>query len=93
MQWALPVAPGSIFTAYMTIAAMKTNMAVLVVFVALTLTFLFLTIGAGARGHTDMIKIGGWLGIVTALLAWYASAAGVINETHGKVVLPVGPLG
>jgi succinate-acetate transporter protein len=27
------------------------------------------------------------------LLAWYASAAGVINETHGKVVLPVGPLG
>jgi succinate-acetate transporter protein len=39
-----------------------------------------------------MTKIGGWLGIVTALLAWYASAAGVINETHGKVVLPVGPL-
>ena len=23
----------------------------------------------------------------TALLAWYASAAGVINDTHGKVVL------
>jgi hypothetical protein len=40
-----------------------------------------------------MTKIGGWLGIITALLAWYASAAGVINETHGKVVLPVGPLG
>jgi succinate-acetate transporter protein len=85
--------PWILFTAYMTIAAMKTNVAVLLVFVALTLAFLFLTIGNWGAGHTDMVKIGGWLGIITALLAWYASAAGVINETHGKVVLPVGPLG
>ena len=84
----------TIFTAYMTIAAMKTNMAVLSVFVALTATFVFLTIGNwGATAHTGMIKVGGWLGLLTALLAWYASAAGVINDTHGKVVLPVGPLG
>ena len=68
-------------------------MEISVVFIALTLAFLFLTIGAWGGGHTDMTKIGGWLGIITALLAWYASAAGVINETHGKVVLPVGPLG
>jgi len=85
--------PWILFTAYMTVAAMKTNVAVLLVFVALTLAFLFLTIGAWSGGHADMTKIGGWLGIITALLAWYASAAGVINETHGKVVLPVGPLG
>src|SRR5664280_1243312 len=85
--------PWILFTLYMTIAAMKVNVAVLLVFVALTLAFLFLTIGAWGGGHTDMTKIGGWLGIITALLAWYASAAGVINETHGKVVLPVGPLG
>ena len=84
--------PWILFTAYMTVAAMKTNVAVLLVFVALTLAFLFLTIGAWGGGHTDMTKIGGWLGIITALLAWYASAAGVINETHGKVLLPVGPL-
>jgi uncharacterized protein len=84
--------PWILFTAYMTVAALKTNVAVLFVFIALTLAFLFLTIGAWGGGHTDMTKIGGWLGIVTALLAWYASAAGVINETHGKVVLPVGPL-
>jgi succinate-acetate transporter protein len=84
--------PWILFTAYMTIAALKTNVAVLFVFIALTLAFLFLTIGAWGGGHTDMTKIGGWIGIITALLAWYASAAGVINETHGKVVLPVGPL-
>src|SRR5664280_953388 len=55
----------TIFTAYMTIAAMKVNMAVLSVFVALTATFVFLTIGNwGATAHTNMIKIGGWLGIL-----------------------------
>jgi succinate-acetate transporter protein len=84
--------PWILFTAYMTVAAMKTNVAVLLVFIALTLAFLFLTIGAWDGGHSSITKIGGWIGIVTALLAWYASAAGVINETHGKVVLPVGPL-
>jgi succinate-acetate transporter protein len=81
----------TIFTLYMTVAAMKVNTAVLTVFVLLSATFIFLTIGAWGAGHADMTKIGGWLGIATAAAAWYASAAGVINETHGKVVLPVGP--
>ncbi len=40
-----------------------------------------------------MTHAGGWVGLVTALAAWYASAAGVINETHGKVILPTGPRG
>jgi succinate-acetate transporter protein len=82
----------TIFTAYMTIASFKTNTVVASVFVFLTLTFAALTIGAWGAGHTGMTKAGGYLGIVTALLAWYGSAAGVINETHGKVVFPVGPL-
>ena len=82
----------AIFTAYMTIAAMRTNAAVLSVFFVLTLTFVALTIGNWGAGSANWVKIGGYLGIVTAALAWYASAAGVINETHGKVVFPVGPL-
>jgi hypothetical protein len=81
----------TIFTAYMTIAALRVNMAVLSVFVFLTATFVFLTIGNWNAGHVHLVHIGGWLGIITAALAWYASAAGVINETHGKVLLPVGP--
>ena len=82
----------TIFTFYMTIAAMKTNTAILSVFIVLTLTFIALTIGNWGAGHTEMVKVGGYLGVLTAALAWYASAAGVINDTHGKVVLPVGPL-
>jgi hypothetical protein len=80
----------TIFTAYMTIAAVKVNGAVLVVFVLLTLTFLFLTIGNWGA-HTGLVHLGGWLGLVTAAAAWYASLAGVANATWGRVVFPVYP--
>jgi uncharacterized protein len=84
----------AIFTAYMTIAAVRTSGAVLAVFVALTITFVFLTIGNFATGHTskDFIHIGGWFGFLTALLAWYASFAGVTNATWAKTVLPTWPM-
>jgi hypothetical protein len=80
----------TIFTAYMTIAASKTSKAVFTVFLLLTVTFVLLTIGNWGAGHAGIVKAGGWFGIATAIAAWYASAAGVINSTHGKTVLPVG---
>ncbi|WP_249416317.1 acetate uptake transporter [Streptomyces sp. TS71-3] len=81
----------TIFTAYMIIAALRTTGAVLAVFVALTITFLVLTIGAFAES-TGMDKLGGWLGLVTAVVAWYASCATVTNATWKRDVLPVWPL-
>jgi succinate-acetate transporter protein len=35
----------------------------------------------------------GYLGIITALAAWYGSAAVAVNATWGRTVLPVLPLG
>jgi len=81
----------TIFTAYMTVASMKTSGAVLAVFVFLTVTFLFLTIGA-MGGNTSMTKVGGWLGLATAVIAWYASFAGVTNATWKRTVLPTWPM-
>ena len=46
---------------------------------------------AAELAHLHVTKIGGYLGIVTALAAWYASAALVINATHRKDVLPTLP--
>jgi len=43
-------------------------------------------------GPTE-IRIGGYLGLVTAVLAWYGSMAGVLNETAKHTVLPVFPRG
>ena len=81
----------TIFTAYMTVASIKTSGAVLAVFVLLTLAFLFLTIGA-LGDSSGMTKVGGWIGLLTALTAWYASFAGVTNATWKRTVLPTWPM-
>ncbi|GAB3289259.1 acetate uptake transporter [Parasphingorhabdus pacifica] len=81
----------TIFSAYMTLAAMRTNAAVLAVFVALTLTLVLLT-SASFTGSTALTYAGGWAGLATAFLAWYGSAAVIVNLTWNRAVLPVGPL-
>jgi len=89
----------TIFTANMTVGAMRTTGAITAVFALLTLTFLVLTIGWFSESVADFeknsnvwIHLGGWLGILTAAAAWYASFAAVTNSTFKRVVLPVFPL-
>ena len=87
----------AIFTAYMFIASLRTTGAVALVFLLLTITFLVLGIGnASLVGGTSVtngtIKLGGYIGLATAIVAWYASFAAVINSTFGRVVAPVVPL-
>ncbi len=81
----------AIFTAYMTVAALRVSVAVLVVFVLLTAAFILLAIGA-TGGHETVTHWGGYVGLATAAAAWYASFAAVTNSTFGRTVLPVGPL-
>jgi uncharacterized protein len=77
-----------IFTAYMLIASFRVSVAVMLVFLLLAPTFIVLGIGNSANNDT-IIHIGGWLGIATAIVAWYASFASVTNKTFGRVILPV----
>jgi len=79
-----------IFTAYMWIASFRTTLAINLVFVLLTVTFIVLGIGQSG-GNTTVLHVGGWLGIATAVVAWYASFAGVANSTFGRTVMPVRP--
>ena len=86
-----------IFTAYMFIASLRTTGAVALVFLLLAITFIVLGIGNSALAGTlnatnGTIKLGGYIGLVTAIVAWYASFAGVINATFGRVIAPVFPL-
>ena len=88
----------AIFTAYMTVGATRVSLAVLAVFALLTLTFIALTIGwlgysqaDFAKNSSSWIHVGGWLGLATALAAWYASFAAVTNSTFKRVVLPTLP--
>jgi succinate-acetate transporter protein len=80
-----------IFTTYMFVASLRTTAAIATVFILLAATFLLLGIG-NAGAHTNIIHIGGWVGLATAVAAWYASFAAVTNSTFGRAVLPVKPL-
>ncbi|MDQ6751327.1 MAG: acetate uptake transporter [Actinomycetota bacterium] len=80
-----------IFTAYMFIASLRTTGAVSLVFLLLTVTFFLLGIG-DAQTEPDIGKAGGYVGLLTAVAAWYASFAAVANSTFGRTILPVVPL-
>jgi hypothetical protein len=86
-----------IFTAYMFVASLRTTGAIAAVFLLLAITFIVLGIGNSALAGTtnttnSTIKLGGWIGLATAIVAWYASFAGVTNATFGRTILPVFPL-
>jgi succinate-acetate transporter protein len=83
----------AIFNTYMLFWSMRVNLAVFGVFLTLEVTEILLAIGFFnlAHGGSDTIlKAGGWAGIVTAAVAWYASAAGVVNGMAPSRVVPVG---
>jgi succinate-acetate transporter protein len=83
----------AIFNTYMMFWALRVNLAIFGVFLTLEITEILLAIGFFRIAHGMspwMLHAGGWAGIVTAAVAWYASAAGVVNGMSPKPVLPVG---
>ncbi|HEY3504935.1 MAG TPA: acetate uptake transporter [Actinocatenispora sp.] len=79
----------AIFNLYMLVAATQVNEAVFAVFLTLQATEVLLFIGEFS-GNATISKIGGYVGVLTALVAWYTSFAGVVNGTTGRTVLKVG---
>ena len=82
-----------IFNTYMLAWSTRVNVAVFGVFLTLEITEILLAVGyfRVAHGGTPWIlHAGGWAGIVTAAVAWYTSAAGVVNGMSPTPVLPVG---
>jgi succinate-acetate transporter protein len=83
----------AIFNTYMMISSLRVNVAVFAVFLTLEITEILLAIGFFRLAHGGspwMLHAGGWAGIVTAAVAWYASAAGVLNGMSDRPVLAVG---
>ena len=79
----------AIFNTYMLLWSTQVNLAVFGVFLTLEITEIVLFIGNFSTNETT-IKIGGYVGVITALVAWYTSAAGVINGMLGRTALFVG---
>lgn len=80
----------TIFTVILLVASFGTNGVLAAIFVVLTITFIFLTLGAFGNS-TGTTKIGGYFGIITAILAWYGAMANIANTTFGKPIFPLFP--
>jgi succinate-acetate transporter protein len=79
----------AIFNTYMLLWSTRVSVAVFLVFLTLEITEIVLAVGFFTEAE-NVIKAGGIVGLVTATVAWYTSAAGVVNGMAGRTVVPVG---
>lgn len=82
----------TIFTGVMFLGTLRRNMALMVLFALLFLTFLALTTSE-LYDTVTFQPIAGWLGIATAVVAWYTALAGMLSSAKSAFNLPVWPLG
>jgi succinate-acetate transporter protein len=89
-----------LFTLIMFFGTLKTNRTLQTVFMTLTILFFLLAIKSGLLAYTSLTasdlelftRIIGIEGIICGFSAFYLALAEVLNEVHGKTVLPIGQL-
>jgi len=83
----------TIYTALLTICVLRTNVVLLSLLVLLVLTLGSLTIFflSGASSNTFQV-IGGYIGIITSIVAWYLGLASILPYINPRISLPVFPL-
>jgi succinate-acetate transporter protein len=85
----------AIITGMFTLGTLRLNGGLVVVFVLLFITYILLAIGwfNGDAGGKGITAIGGWLGLLTAIAAWYVALAGILRGVSGgKIALPIFPM-
>lgn len=83
------LAAWGLFTAYMFVGTLRKNRALQFIFGSLTVLFFMLAV-ADFTGLAWVKTLAGYEGILCGLSAIYLAAAEVLNEAHGKEILPVG---
>ncbi|MCJ7699318.1 acetate uptake transporter [Candidatus Bathyarchaeota archaeon] len=89
-----------LFTLIMFFGTLKTNRTLQTVFMTLTILFFLLGLKSGLLAYTSLTasdlelftRIIGIEGIICGFSAFYLALAEVLNEAHGKTVLPIGQL-
>ncbi len=85
----------AIVTGLLTLGTFRLNGALVVVFVLLFIAFILLAIGFfnGSGFGVGITAIGGWVGVLTAIAAWYTALAGILRGVSGgKIALPIMPM-
>lgn len=81
-----------LFTALMFIGTLKSNKALQFIFGSLAVLFMLLAVEHWLPEHAAHMvgRIAGFEGIVCGASAIYLAMAEIINEAHGRVLLPIG---
>ncbi len=80
-----------LFTTVLFFGTLRLNRALQLVFGTLIILF-FMLADAELTGNGGLARYAGYEGIVCGALAMYAGLAQVLNELHGRVVWPLGPV-
>lgn len=82
----------TIFTVILLVASLRTSFGIVALLFFLSSTFVVLTI-AEFQQNTKLKRAGGFLGIITAVIAWYNALAGLLVSQEKPVfTIPVGKL-
>jgi len=81
----------SLISLYLAFAALSDNMTVAAILFLLALTYLLDGIGTWIGGGNIVLYIGGYVGMITSLVAFYLSAAIVVNSARGRETWPIFP--
>jgi succinate-acetate transporter protein len=76
-----------LFTFIMFFGTLKANRALQAVFMSLAILFFLL---AAAEALPSLLAVAGAEGVFCGFSAFYLSLAEILNEAHGRIVLPVG---
>jgi uncharacterized protein len=80
----------SLFTTFMTVATLRTTVALFSLFFVLAIAFYFLAAGNYRGGDETLLKVGGYFGLGAAFLAWYNAMAGLWTPENSFIALPLG---
>jgi len=81
-----------LFTAVMFAGTFRLSRALQIVFGTLTILFFLLAFGDYTAASASFKHATGWEGVGCGLAAIYTGLAHVLNELHGRIVLPLGPM-
>jgi len=87
--WAAYLFIWGLFTLMMFFGTLRANRALQTIFLSLAILFFLLT---AAQFVPQLQLIAGIEGVFCGFSAFYLSLAEVLNETHNRVVLPIGPI-
>jgi succinate-acetate transporter protein len=72
--------------------SLRTNLAVLWVFITLIATYLLLVLAELGVASSSLLPIAGYVGITCGVAAWYVAFAHVTNAAFGRYPIPTRPL-